>query len=737
MKKAIFLTFSLLFILLIIVLFYLSYFGYETKKFNNIIISQIKKNDQNLDLNFEKISILLDVKKISIFVKFINPQISYLKKPIPLNTLRADVALLSLLQNKNSIKKVSINTNYIDFNSIKPIITRIKPGNFRKILLNNVKRSKFKIYSEIEFDESFKPKDNFNVSGLVKETVINIKNEYLIEDINFNFFYEKQSLNLEELSGKLDGLQIYEGKIEYNKDDKEDHNITAVLKNKINSSEPNSKKIFSMIGLNTNNFLNLSLKGSFTKTLNLKLDKTLAIKKFDVNGVGSLTHLTTDLKEKINNRLLKKKIDKIHLKDLNFNLDYKNKKIDQFSIVGQIKTNEQFHNFTYNKKNKINKLNVSFIGEHPIKIPLINYSLKSKEFEPSNLSCEFFIEKKDNLFFNKIYFSSNQDLFQIENLKLSKDYHLLDFDKIYVKTKLDAEFNNNFTIENKTKIKIKGTNFDAKLLVKELGKVNKSNFFKNISKNVEIDFDRVSTNTEFPLEKFRLIGFINKGNFEKLSGKSEFINDKYLDVSLKKEKNSNRKILEIYSDIARPIVSSYKFFDGLRNGNLLYVSKFDDKNSSAVLTVDNFKLIEAPAFAKLLSLADLQGLTDTLKGEGIAFDTLIIKYETDPNTMNIKEIFMIGPSISILMDGYVERGSGLISLRGTLVPAKTLNTLVSKIPVVGDILIGKKAGEGLFGLSFKIKGLPDDLKTTVNPVKTLTPRFITRALENIKKRNAK
>ena len=736
MKKAVFLTFSVLFILLIIVLFYLSYFGYETKKFNNIIISQIKKNDQNLDLNFEKISILLDVKKISIFVKFINPQVSYLKKPIPLNTLRADIDLLSLLQNKNSIKKVSINTNYIDFNSIKPIIVRIKPGNFRKILLNNVKRSKFKIYSEIEFDESFKPKDNFNISGLVKETAINIKNEYLIKDINFNFFYEKQSLNLEDLSAKLDGLQIYEGKIDYNKD-KEYHNIIAVLKNKINSSGPNSKKIFSMVGFNTNNFSNLSLKGSFTKTFNLKLDKTLAIKKFDVNGTGLLSHLTTDLKEKINNRLLKEKIEKVHLKDLNFNLDYKNQKIDKFSIFGQIKTNEEFHNFTYNKKNKINKLNVIFTGKHPIKIPLINYSSNSNDLKSSSLSCEFFIEKKDNLFFNKIYFSSDQDLFQIENLKLSKDYYLLDFDKIYVKTKLNAEFNNDFTIENKKKIKIKGTNFDAKLLAKELSKANKSNFLKNISKNVEIDFDRVSTNTEFPLEKFRLIGFINKGNFEKLSGKSEFTNGKYLDVSLKKEKNSNRKILEIYSDIARPIVSSYKFFDGLRNGNLLYVSKFDDKNSSAVLTVDNFKLIKAPAFAKLLSLADLQGLTDTLKGEGITFDTLIIKYETDPTTMNIKEIFMIGPSISILMDGYMERGSGLISLRGTLVPAKTLNTLVSKIPVVGDILIGKKAGEGLFGLSFKIKGLPGDLKTTVNPVKTLTPRFITRALENIKKRNSK
>ena len=264
-----------------------------------------------------------------------------------------------------------------------------------------------------------------------------------------------------------------------------------------------------MIGFNTNNFSNLSLKGSFTKTFNLKLDKTLAIKKFDVNGTGSLTHLTTDLKEKINNRLLKEKIEKVHLKDLNFNLDYKNQKIDKLSIFGQIKTNEEFHNFTYNKKNKINKLNVIFTGKSPIKIPLINYSLNPNDPKPSSLSCEFFIEKKDNLFFNKIYFSSDQYLFQIENLKLSKDYYLLDFDKIYVKTKLNGEFNNDFTIENKKKIKIKGTNFDAKLLAKELSKVNKSNFLKNISKNVEIDFDRVSTNTEFPLEKFRLIGFIN------------------------------------------------------------------------------------------------------------------------------------------------------------------------------------------------------------------------------------
>ena len=55
--------------------------------------------------------------------------------------------------------------------------------------------------------------------------------------------------------------------------------------------------------------------------------------------------------------------------------------------------------------------------------------------------------------------------------------------------------------------------------------------------------------------------------------------------------------------------------------------------------------------------------------------------------------------------------------------------------IASGILVGKKTGEGVFGVSFKLKGPPKNIKTTVNPIKTLTPRFITRTLEKIKKTN--
>jgi len=100
--------------------------------------------------------------------------------------------------------------------------------------------------------------------------------------------------------------------------------------------------------------------------------------------------------------------------------------------------------------------------------------------------------------------------------------------------------------------------------------------------------------------------------------------------------------------------------------------------------------------------------------------------------MTIDEIYAIGPAISILMSGYVEKNK-IISLRGTLVPATTINKAIGSIPVLGKILVGSKTGEGVFGVSFKIKGPPKKLETTVNPIKTLTPRFITRTLEKMKK----
>ena len=163
---------------------------------------------------------------------------------------------------------------------------------------------------------------------------------------------------------------------------------------------------------------------------------------------------------------------------------------------------------------------------------------------------------------------------------------------------------------------------------------------------------------------------------------------------------------------------------------LIFIQLKNNKTKSAIKIYD-FKLKELPALTKLLTLASLQGIADLLSGEGIRFNEFEMNFTNEGKLMTIDEIYAIGPAISILMEGYIEKDN-LISLRGTLVPATTINKTISSIPILGSILVGEKVGEVVFGVSFKIKGPPKKLETSVNPIKTLTPRFITRTLEKIK-----
>ena len=199
---------------------------------------------------------------------------------------------------------------------------------------------------------------------------------------------------------------------------------------------------------------------------------------------------------------------------------------------------------------------------------------------------------------------------------------------------------------------------------------------------------------------------------------------------MKKDRNNKKKYLEIYSDLPKPLLTEFSFFKGLNGGKLLYTSIINGDNSTSKLKIENFNVINAPGMVQLLSLADLSGLADLAEGEGLSFDILEIVMEKNKDTLKFNEIIALGPSISVLMDGY--QNQTVTSLRGTLVPAKTLNKMISKIPILGDIVIPKEVGEGLFGISFKMKGPPGKIKTTINPIRTITPRFIQKIIDRNK-----
>ena len=237
--------------------------------------------------------------------------------------------------------------------------------------------------------------------------------------------------------------------------------------------------------------------------------------------------------------------------------------------------------------------------------------------------------------------------------------------------------------------------------------------------------------SEYFVTKFNGNITFNKSKIENANLDGKFSKGKV--VSFKIFNKDKAKITTLYSELAETLVKKYDFIKGFNGGLLDFYSIERKSFSESQLKIYDFKVKKIPALAKILTLASLQGIADLLTGEGIRFDELDMKFNSNSDKLEIDELYALGPAISIMMEGYVQKEPNLISLRGTLVPATTINKFVASIPLLGDILVGKKTGEGVFGVSFKIKGPKKDLKTTVNPIKTLAPRFITRTLEKVKK----
>ena len=161
---------------------------------------------------------------------------------------------------------------------------------------------------------------------------------------------------------------------------------------------------------------------------------------------------------------------------------------------------------------------------------------------------------------------------------------------------------------------------------------------------------------------------------------------------MKFDKKNKKKYLEVYSDLPQPLLTEYNFFKGLSGGKLIFSSIIEEDYANSKLVIENFK--DTSRHGQILSLADLRGLADLAEGDGLSFDILEIKMEKSKENLKLNEIIALGPSISVLMEGYQD--PSVTSLRGTLVPAKTLNKMISKIPVIGEIIIPKEIGEGLF-----------------------------------------
>jgi hypothetical protein len=179
------------------------------------------------------------------------------------------------------------------------------------------------------------------------------------------------------------------------------------------------------------------------------------------------------------------------------------------------------------------------------------------------------------------------------------------------------------------------------------------------------------------------------------------------------------------------IASAFLGIDYLEGGKLEMDGTLanDNKPSRFDISITNTRLNNAPFLTQILSLASLRGLADTLGGEGVLFSRLDIPLTVAGERYVVSGAKAQGPALGLTTNGYFDSRDGKIEFDGVLVPSFGMNSALGTIPILGDLVVGRD-GEGVFSLTYAIRGTMEKANVSVNPLSALAPGVIRRIFEN-------
>lgn len=189
--------------------------------------------------------------------------------------------------------------------------------------------------------------------------------------------------------------------------------------------------------------------------------------------------------------------------------------------------------------------------------------------------------------------------------------------------------------------------------------------------------------------------------------------------------------LHVNSGDAGFIASAFLGIDFLEGGKLELDGTLarDNKPAKFDIALTNTRMRNAPFLTQILSLASLRGLADTLGGEGVLFSRIDVPLTIAGDRYVISGAKAQGPALGLTTNGHFEAKTGKIEFDGVLVPSFGMNSALKPIPIIGDLIVGRD-GEGIFSLTYAIRGTMEKANVSVNPLSALAPGVIRRIFEN-------
>ena len=141
------------------------------------------------------------------------------------------------------------------------------------------------------------------------------------------------------------------------------------------------------------------------------------------------------------------------------------------------------------------------------------------------------------------------------------------------------------------------------------------------------------------------------------------------------------------------------------------------------IEIKDFTLQRAPVLARILASASLTGLLKTLRSEGLAFTQLLSDFTLADQVVTLRQLRAHGGALGLTAAGNIDIPASSVDVQGTIIPLYGINTVLGKVPLVGDLVLGGK-GQGLIAITARVTGRLADPQVSVNPASAVTPGFV-------------
>ena len=294
---------------------------------------------------------------------------------------------------------------------------------------------------------------------------------------------------------------------------------------------------------------------------------------------------------------------------------------------------------------------------------------------------------------------------------------------------------NNFTMkitpsENGQSIVINGSSFDARPFVKSMfsRSVTSADDGPKQNLNITAQIDQVIAHRGEVLTGVTANLSIQRGLVATAEIEGRFLSG--LPLAVHVERSDRGRQLRINSGDGGAALRASNLYSKVAGGGLEFSAGLTNDSSSTIqggqLILRDFAVRNEDALANIDSRGKAK--KSGPRKEGLKFTKLKMPFTADVKFIRIGNTLLKGNDLGASAEGLIRKSDGAIDITGTIIPAYGLNSAVSNIPLVGDILAGGK-GQGIFGLTFAMGGTFATPKFQVNPVSAIAPGILRRFFE--------